>query len=133
MAYAQSAVTVRASTVNGRRHWHITFTETEVGASTTATISGLPEKGTITMVRVAATYTTGSSVRPAFGRTVGWTAAGTDINHIGQVSAAAASINDGTNLRYSGLIAGTLYYRSIANAGSDTSTTVEITVVEGHI
>ena len=48
-------------------------------------------------------------------------------------SAAAASINDGTGLRYVGLTDGTLYGRTIPNAGSDTATTVEITIVDGHI
>ena len=49
-----------------------------------------------------------------------------------RVSAAAAAINDGTNLRYSDLVGGKMYVRAKPNAGSDTATTVEFTVWEGH-
>ena len=133
MAYAQTTPDVRQTVINGRRHWRVVFTETEVAAGSTGSITGLPTNGTITLLRVAPTYTTAATVRPVFGRTVGWTAAGTDANHIGQVSAAAAGINDATNLRYSGLVAGEMFYRTVPNAGSDTVTTVEMVVVEGHI
>lgn len=133
MAYAQSAVTLKQYVRGGRRHWHATFTESEVAAASTFSIAGLPVVGTITLVRVDPVFTTGTTVRPAFGRAVGWTIGNTDINHIGQVGSAATAINDGTNLRYTGLTSGVLYGRTVPDGGSDTTTTWELTVVEGHL
>lgn len=131
MAYAQSAVTIKSFIIDGRAGWHVIYTETEVAAASTATITGLPEYGTITLLRVAAAKVTAATVQPAFGRTVGWTLT-TSVDHAGQVAAAAATINDSTGLRYSDLVDGTLYVRTTPNAGADTSTTVEMTIMDGH-
>ena len=133
MAYAQSTVTVTPTSSAGRKAWHVVFTETAVGTGSTGTIDGLPETGTITLTRVAPTFVAGTTVQPAFGRTIDWTIGSADINHIGQVSAAAASINEGANLRYSGLVGGQLFYRTKPDAGSDTATAVELLIVDGHI
>jgi hypothetical protein len=136
MAYAQSAVTVTNDIINGVKWWHIKFTETEVGVASQwavlASDTHLPRCGTITLIKVSATYTTATTVQPAVGRTTGWTA--NTSAHFGQVSAAAAFINDASGLRFDfGNNPRTLYGRTTPNAGSDTSTTVELTIVEGHI
>jgi hypothetical protein len=134
MAYAQSAPVI-TSRIRGDGLVEFTarFTEAEVAAGSTWSLAGMPVSGTITLCRVAPTFTTGATVQPAYGRAVGWALGGANIDHIGQVSAAAASSNDASGLRYAGLTSGTLYGRSVPNAGSDTSTTVEITIVDGHI
>ena len=134
MPYAQSEPVVTPSTrlYGGRRSWHVRFTESAVAAGSTWTVTGMPETGTITQLRVCPTFVTAGSVQPAVGRTVGWTLGNANADHVAQVSAAAASINDTSGIRYNGLTAGTLFGRSIPNAGSDTTTVVEITIVDGH-
>lgn len=114
----------------GRARFHVSFTESGVAAASTTAITGLPETGTITLVHVTGTFTTGATVNPRIGKTVGFVV--NDANWIGTNSTTAARINDATNLRYSGLVGGTLYWRSCPNAGSDTATTVVLDVIEGH-
>jgi hypothetical protein len=84
------------------------------------------------LYKCAPTFTTGATVQPALGRATGWSA--TAITHIGQVSAAAAFINDASGLRFDfGANARTLFGRTTPNAGSDTAASTEITIVDGFI
>jgi hypothetical protein len=64
------------------------------------------------------------------GRTAAFTTTTNDV--IGVNSTTAALINDGTNLKYSGLTAGKIFGRSLpSNAAADHAISTEIVIVEG--
>ncbi len=133
MAYAATPAAPKATgrvDEQGRAAFRIAFTEAEVAAGSTIAITGLPETGTVTLQRNTPTFTTGATVQPSFGKTIGFVVG--DANYIGRVSVAAAFINEATSLRYSGLVNGTIYYRTTPNAGADTTTTVILDILEGH-
>ena len=133
MAYAATPVAPRAETSvdnEGRPSFHVEFTEAEVAAGSTIAITGLPTKGTFTLTRVTPAYTTAATVQPSFGKTVGFVVG--DANYIGRQSSSSATVNDATNLRYSDLTNGTIYWRTTPNAGTDTTTVIVLDGVEGH-
>lgn len=133
MAYS-ATVTVEKIQRGPRRAWIVRCTETDAAATSEWTIPNsaqLPEFGTITLYKADLTAGTGTTIQPKVGRATGPTAATMD--WVGQISAAAAYINDATPLRYSGLGDGrVLYIRSTVDAGADNAISTEITIVEGH-
>jgi hypothetical protein len=64
------------------------------------------------------------------GRTLAFTTSTNDV--IGVSATTNALINDGTNLKYSGITAGKIFGRSLpSNAAADHSISTEIVIVEG--
>lgn len=117
--------------VGGRRHYRWTVVETLVSQTTEFVLDGAPPDGTVTLYRAALTTGTGTTLNPRLGRVAGFALAGND--WIGSNNATAGTINDGTNLRYGGLIARKIWCRSYPNdAAADHTVLSEIEVVEGH-
>lgn len=133
MAYAQTTPVIVKTTINGRRYWHISFSETECGPSTEWTVpasADLPKCGTITFYTASLTAGTGTTVQPIVKKATG--VASTSINYLGQVSAAAANVRAKMDTRYNGMEA--MFGLSTPNnAATDHSVTTEITLAEGHL
>lgn len=132
MAYAQTTPVVVQTVIGGRRHWHISFSETEASSSSEWSVPAtvdLPRCGTITFYTASLTAGTGTTIQPVVTKAAG--AASTSINYLGQVSAAAANVRAKMDTRFDGL--SRLYGKSTANnAAADHAITTEITLAEGH-
>ena len=130
MPYASTVVGPTISVIKGRATYRWTVSETGAAPTDTWTITGAPAIGTITLYRANLTAGTGVTINPRLGRTLAFTTTTNDV--IGVSATTAALINDGTNLKYSGLTAGKVYGRSLpSNAAADHSISTEIVIVEG--
>lgn len=131
MPYAATVVGPTINVIKGRATYRWTITETGAAPTDTFTITGAPATGTVTLYRANLTAGTGVTINPRLGRTLAFTTTTNDV--IGVNSTTAALINDGTNLKYSGLTAGNIYGRSLpSNAAADHSISTSIVIVEGH-
>ena len=131
MPYAATVVGPTINTIKGRATYRWTIAETGAAPTDTFTITGAPAIGTVVLYRANLTAGTGVTINPRLGRTAAFTTTTTDV--IGVNSTTAALINDGTNLKYSGLTAGNIYGRSLpSNAAADHSISTSIVIVEGH-
>lgn len=120
-----------------RRHFRVVVSETNVSSASEwntgmdTSNPKLPHTGTVTLTKGDLTAGTGTTFQPKLGRAATPTA--NTIQYFGQVSAAAAFINDATPLRYDNLTTGILYGMSMPNSAvADHTITTEFTVVEGH-
>jgi len=130
MPYASTVVGPTISVIKGRATYRWTIAETGAAPTDTFTITGAPAVGTITLYRANLTAGTGVTINPRLGRTVGFTTTTNDV--IGVSATTAALINDGTNLKYSGLTQSKIFGRSLpSNAAADHSISTEIVIVEG--
>jgi hypothetical protein len=130
MAYASTVVGPTINVIKGRATYRWTISETGAAPTDTFTITGAPAVGTVTLYRANLTAGTGVTINPRLGRTLAFTTTTNDV--IGVSATTAALINDGTNLKYSGLTAGKIYGRSLpSNAAADHSVSTEIVVIEG--
>jgi hypothetical protein len=130
MPYAATVVGPTINVIKGRAHYRWTVSETGAAPTDTWTITGAPAVGTVTLYRANLTAGTGVTINPRLGRTLAFTTTTNDV--IGVSATTAALINDGTNLKYSGLTAGKIYGRSLpSNAAADHAVSTEIVVVEG--
>jgi hypothetical protein len=121
-------VTRTVASVGGVRYFHVTIVElnTEPGSEWEAT--GLPINGKILLAIVTIKAGSASTVQPFLSRASGGTT--TDPNFISQQSAAAAYVNDQTSVRYAGLTNGTLYGKSVPDAGSDNAIQTDLLIAE---
>jgi len=118
MAYA-AVVTI---TKQGGHDYLVQITETEAGAATEATISGMPLRGRI--LRQQATKTAGSAatIDPVLGNAANPTAAAASV--IVENDTAAATIDNVSDPAIPYFTTdGNLYHRSVCNTGSDNSVT----------
>jgi len=130
MPYASTVVGPTISVIKGRATYRWTISETGAAPTDTWTITGAPAVGTVTLYRANLTAGTGVTINPRLGRTLAFATTTNDV--IGVNSTTAALINDGTNLKYSGLTAGKIFGRSLpSNAAADHSISTEIVIVEG--
>ena len=130
MPYAATVVGPTISVIKGRNHYRWTVAETGAAPTDTWTITGAPAVGTVTLYRANLTAGTGVTINPRLGRTLAFTTSTNDV--IGVSATTNALINDGTNLKYSGITAGKIFGRSLpSNAAADHSISTEIVIVEG--
>ena len=130
MPYASTVVGPTISVIKGRAHYRWTIAETGAAPTDTWTITGAPAVGTVTLYRANLTAGTGVTINPRLGRTLAFTTSTNDV--IGVSATTNALINDGTNLKYSGITAGKIFGRSFpSNAAADHSISTEIVIVEG--
>ena len=129
MAYTATVSAVTRYTINGRRHYRFTVSETEAAAGSEFSVAGLPSIGRILQYRATRTAGTGTTIAPVVGRAASFLANTQD--YIGNAFAAAASGN-GAEMKYAGLTSGTMYFRSVPNnAASDHAISTEVVIVEG--
>ena len=130
MPYAATVVGPTISVIKGRATYRWTISETGAAPTDTWTITGAPAVGTVTLYRANLTAGTGVTINPRLGRTLAFTTSTNDV--IGVSATTNALINDGTNLKYSGITAGKIFGRSLpSNAAADHSISTEIVIVEG--
>ena len=131
MAYVATVTGPTVSVIKGRAHYRYKVVETGASPTSTFTLPGAPAVGFVSLYRANITAGTGTTINPRLGRTVGFVTTTNDV--IGVNSTTAALINDGSVLKYAGLVAGNIFGRSYPdNAAADHSITSEIEVVEGH-
>jgi len=127
MAYSGTATVVKR-VINGRAHFRVSIPETEAGAATEATISGVPVFGKVVRQIVVHDSGSGSTVDPILGQATNPSGASVVVEN----DTAAATVDntpaDGATY-YSP--AGILYHRSVCDSGSDNSVTVRYHIVEG--
>lgn len=127
-AYSGTSTKVTGS-VSGRAVYTVTLTETEAAAGSEATITGLPQRGTIISYKATLTAGTGTTIDPVGGRAAAFVAS--TQNHIFSNGTAAAHIHNQDPVRYYSST-GTLYIRSTPNnAAADHTITTEILIVDG--
>jgi len=130
MPYASTVVGPTINVIKGRATYRWTIAETGAAPTDTWTITGAPAVGTVTLYRANLTAGTGVTINPRLGRTLAFTTTTNDV--IGVSATTNALVNDGTNLKYSGLTAGKIFGRSLpSNAAADHSISTEIVIVEG--
>ena len=130
MPYVSTVVGPVTSVIRGRATHRWTIAETGAAPTDTWTITGAPAVGTVTLYRANLTAGTGVTINPRLGRTLAFTTTTNDV--IGVSATTNALVNDGTNLKYSGLTAGKIFGRSLpSNAAADHSISTEIVIVEG--
>jgi hypothetical protein len=130
MPYASTVVGPTINVIKGRATYRWTIAETGAAPTDTWTITGAPAVGTITLYRANLTAGTGVTINPRLGRTLAFTTTTNDV--IGVSATTNALVNDGTNLKYSGLTAGKIFGRSLpSNAAADHAISTEIVIVEG--
>jgi hypothetical protein len=130
MPYVSTVTGPTISVIKGRATYRWTIAETGAAPTDTWTITGAPAVGTITLYRANLTAGTGVTINPRLGRTLAFTTSTNDV--IGVSATTNALINDGTNLKYSGLTGANIFGRSFpSNAAADHSISTEIVIVEG--
>lgn len=120
MAYAGTPTVTRKG-----NDYIVTISETEAGAATEATITGLPRKGRVMRYKVDLTAGSGATVDPVLGTATN--PAGSTIVVQNDTAADPVDLQDVAGYRYYSAT-GTLYHRSVLNAGSDNSVTVQILI-----
>jgi hypothetical protein len=116
MAYSATVTITHA----GGRDYQIQISETEAGAATEATITGLPNKGIITDMKTTKSAGSATTVAPIVSTSSGSSAA----VHTVCKASAAADQNNAFDPPAKYLVSnGTLYYRTVCDAGSDNTVT----------
>lgn len=129
MAYSYTVTRSDPTTLDGVTYVTYTVVETDAGAATEYTLTGVPTVGTLTLVRAELTVAgAATTMQPEFGETATWTSGAA--GHVDQATAAAAYIRIGTNKRL--ITGGSLYGRTIGDATATTVTT-KIVIAYGHI
>ena len=116
MAYTPTVTITHA----GGRDYQIQISETEAGAATEATITGLPIKGIITDMKTTKSAGSATTVAPI----VSTSSASSAAVHTVCKASAAADQNNAFDPPAKYLVSdGTLYYRTVCDAGSDNTVT----------
>lgn len=135
MAYS-ATVTSHRYLSNDRKLYH-TFKIVEAEAQATSEWSiTVPKVGTIVLFQADITSGTGTTIQSKVGKATGWSASTVDA--ISQQAVAAAYLYDTTQIPYSlhgttDANQGTMYGRSVVNAGTDNAITTVIVICEGVI
>lgn len=132
MAYVQSSPTIIPFMAGARRAMHVEFTETGLTTTSEWSVACPFVSGEITLYRAALTSGSGSTIQPAVGTATGFTSAATDDDFADQIATAAATINDGTSLKFSGA-RGHLYGKTTPDSGTNNAAWTRLTIVEGHL
>jgi hypothetical protein len=112
MAYSATATLTHI----GGRDYKLVISETEAGAATEATINGLPTKGRVTNQMCTKASGSAATVAPILVTTAGSSAA---VYTVCQATAAADQSNSFSPEQKYEAETGTLYHRTVCNAGSD--------------
>ena len=100
----------------------VQITETEAGGATEATITGIPIRGRVLRQQATLTAGTGTTIDPILGNAANPTAAAASL--IVENATAAATIDNMSDPSVPYVSAtGTLYHRSVCDAGADNSVT----------
>lgn len=130
MAYS-ARVSSAPRTVDGRSYVVYTIIESEARDSSEYELEDVPIIGTIVLCVSKLVSGTGTTVQPELGTSSGWT--DTTIDEVGRITAAAAFINEGSNLRYAAP-EGSLWVRSTPNSVvADHAIETIIVVLEGVV
>ena len=124
MAYAATVTLIHL----GGPDYILVILETEAGAATEATCAGLPMKGRILTQTATKTAGSAATVAPILVKTAASAAA---VDTIVQATAAADQSNSfdaGAQYESTG---GTLYHRSVCNAGSDNAIVTQYRIKAG--
>jgi hypothetical protein len=132
MAYAATVSVPTIKVIAGRNHFRWTISEAEAASGSEFKISDAPPTGTLILYQSTLTAGTGTTINPIVGRVASFTA--NTQNHMGTNSSTSVHINDGSNLRYAGLVAGEIFIRSTVNSAvADHTILTEIEIIEGII
>lgn len=112
MAYS-SRVSKAPRTVDGRSYIVYTILEAEARDTSEYELEDAPFIGTIVLCVTKLVSGTGTTIQPEVGTAAAWT--DTTIDEVGRITAAAAFINEGSNLRYAAP-EGSLWVRSTPNS-----------------
>ncbi len=104
----------------GGRDYKLVISETEAGAATEATINGLPTKGRVLAQLCTKASGTAATVAPILVTTAGSSAA---VQTVCQATAAADQSNSFEPPSRYHVDNGTLYHRTVCNAGADNAVT----------
>ena len=116
MAYAASDTLTHI----GGRDYKLVIQETEAGAATEATITGLPTKGIVTAQLATKASGTAATIAPILVMAPGSSAA---VYTVMEATAAADQSNQADPPAQYQVDRGTLYHRSVCNTGSDNTIT----------
>ena len=116
MAYSNTAVLTHL----GGRDYKLVIQETEAGAATEATITGLPTKGVVTAQLATKASGTAATIAPILVTAAGSALA---VQTVIQATAAADQSNQADPPAQYQVDSGTLYHRSACNAGADNTIT----------
>lgn len=116
MAYAATATLTHI----GGRDYKLVISETEAGAATEATITGLPTKGVVTAQLATKASGTAATIAPILVTASGSALA---VQTVIQATAAADQSNQADPPAQYQVDNGTLYHRSVCNAGADNAIT----------
>jgi hypothetical protein len=128
VAYSFGTPTVDYRVSAGRRYCIVTVSETGAGASSEATLAGVPECGKIVSVVATKTAGAGATIDPEIGRAAAWADGSQD--EVWQNGTAAAHIDQSPE-RFYFSPTGTLFLRSSVNAAADNAITTQIIIQEG--
>jgi hypothetical protein len=127
-AYTQGTVTYVRQKVDGQPCQIVTYTETEVGANSEATINVDYRYGVIVSIKQDLTAGTGATLNTKIGRAATFTVSTQD--HVLSATATADPISEqGESHFYAS--GSKLYVRASPNAGSDNSVATEIIICAG--
>ena len=116
MAYAASVTLTHI----GGRDYKLVIQESEAGAATEATITGLPTKGVVTAQLATKASGTAATIAPILVTAAGSALA---VQTVIQATAAADQSNQADPPAQYQVDNGTLYHRSVCNTGSDNTIT----------
>lgn len=132
MAYLATVSGPTKNVINGRIHYRWTISEAEAASGSEFKLSEAPLTGTVILYQATLTAGTGTTINPTMGRAASFVAS--TQNHMGTNSSTSVHINDGSNLRYAGLVAGEIFIRSTVNSAvADHTILTEIEIIEGII
>jgi len=112
----------------GIRAYHYTITETLIAAASEWTLTGCPINGRIVSYIADLTGGSAATIQPFLSRITGGTT--TDVDFISQQAAAAAYINDQSQVVYVGLTGGELFGLTTPDAGADNNVTTSLLIIE---
>ena len=112
MAYSNTAVLTHI----GGRDYKLVIQESEAGAATEATITGLPTKGVVTAQLATKASGTAATIAPILVTAAGSALA---VQTVIEATAAADQSNQADPPAQYQVDTGTMYHRSVCNAGAD--------------